>query len=56
MQKPLREHTMETMAMMMLGANAIMPHHDCHPGIGPKARKVKKAKRRQQKQARHRNK
>lgn len=28
MHIPLREQTMEAMAMMMLGANAIMPHHD----------------------------
>ena len=52
MHKPLREQTMEAMAMMMLGANAIMPHHDYRQGIGPKARKKKKAKRRQQKQSR----
>ena len=56
MHKPIKEQTMEAMAMMMLGANAIMPHNDYHQGIGPKARKVKKAKRRQQKQARRRNK
>lgn len=56
MHKPLREQTIEAMAMMMLGANAIMPHHDYRQGIGPKARKAKKAKRRQQKQARRRNK
>jgi len=56
MHKPLREQTMEAMAMMMLGANAIMSNHEYHQGIGPKARKVKKAKRRQQKQARRRNK
>ena len=56
MHKPLREQTMEAMTMMMLGTNAIMPHHDYRQGIGPKARKVKKSKRRQQKQARRRNK
>ena len=28
MHKPLREQTMEEMAMMMLGANDITPHHD----------------------------
>lgn len=28
MHIPLREQTMKAMAMMMLGANAIMPHHD----------------------------
>ena len=28
MHKQLKEQTMEAMAMMMLGANAIMPHHD----------------------------
>ena len=56
MHKPLREQTMEAMAMMMLGANAIMSHHDYRQGIGPKARKKKKAKRRQQKQSRRRNK
>ena len=53
MHKPLREQTMEAMAMMMLGANAIIPHHDYRQGIGQKA---KKAKHRQQKQARRRNK
>jgi hypothetical protein len=47
---------MEAMAMMMLGANAILPHHDYRHGKGPKTRKVKKAKRRQQKQSRRRNK
>ena len=56
MHKPLREQTMEAMAMMMLGANAIIPHHDYRQGIGQKARKAKIAKRRQQKQARRRNK
>lgn len=56
MHKPLKESTMEAMAMMMLGANAVIPHHDYRQGIGPKARKVKKAKRRQQKQSRRRNK
>lgn len=43
---------MEAMAMMMLGANDVIPHHDYRQGIGPKARKIKKAKRRQQKQSR----
>jgi len=56
MHKPLREQTIEAMAMMMLGANAIMSHHEYRQGIGPKARKAKKAKRRQQKQARRKNK
>jgi len=56
MHKPLREETMDAMAMMMLCTNAIMPHHDYRHGIGPKARKVKKANRRQQKQARRKNK
>ena len=56
MHKPLRGQTMEAMAMMMLGANAIIPHHDYRQGIGQKARKAKKAQRRQQKQARRRNK
>ena len=56
MHKPLGEQTMEAMAMMMLGANAIMSHHDYRQGIGPKVRKTKKAKRRQQKQAKHKNK
>ena len=52
MHKQLKESTLEAMAMMMLGANADIPHHDYRKGIGPKARKVKKAKRRQQKQSR----
>ena len=52
MHKQLRESTIEAMAMMMLGANAIIPHHDYRQGIGPKARKAKKAKRRMQKQSR----
>ena len=56
MHKPLREQTIEAMAMMMLGANAIMSHHEYRQGIGQKARKAKKAKRRQQKQARRKNK
>lgn len=56
MHKQLKESTLEAMAMMMLGANADIPHHDYRNGIGPKARKVKKAKRRQQKQARRKNK
>jgi hypothetical protein len=56
MHKPLREQTMEAMAMMMLGASAIIHRHDYRQGIGPKARKAKKAKRRQQKQARRKNK
>ena len=55
MHKPLREETMDAMAMMMLGANVVMPHHDYRQSIGPKARKVKKSKRRQQKQSRRRN-
>ena len=55
MHKSLKEQTMEAMAMMMLGANAVMPHNDYRQGIGPKARKVKKAKRRQQKQARRKH-
>lgn len=55
MHKPLREQTMEAMTMMMLGVNAFMPHHDYRQGIGLKARKVKKAKRRQQKQSRRRH-
>jgi hypothetical protein len=42
MHKPLREQTMEAMAMMMLGANAIMPHHDYRQGIGLKARRRNK--------------
>ena len=52
MHKPLRESTLEAMAMMMLGTSAIIPHHDYRNGIGHKARKAKKAKRRQQKQSR----
>lgn len=52
MHKPLKESTMEALAMMMLDANAAIPHHDYRQGIGPKARKTKKAKRRQQKQSR----
>ena len=52
MNKPLRESTIEALAMMMLGANANIPHHDYRQGIGSKARKAKKAKRRQQKQSR----
>ena len=56
MHKEPKEQTIEAMAMMMLGANAVMPHHDYRQGIGPKARKVKKAKRRHQNQARRRNK
>ena len=52
MHKPLKESTMEAMAMMMLGASAVIPHHDYRQGIGPKARKAKKAKRRQQKKSR----
>lgn len=52
MHKPLKESTIETMAMMMLCASAVIPHHDYRQGIGPKARKAKKAKRRQQKQSR----
>ena len=56
MHKPLREQTIEAIAIMMLGASAVIPHHDYRQGIGPKARKKKKVKRRQQKQARRRNK
>lgn len=56
MHKPLKESTIEAMAIMMFGASAVIPHHDYRHGIGPKARKIKKAKRRQQKQARRRNK
>ena len=52
MHKQLRESTIEAMAMMMLGASAVIPHHDYRQGIGPKARKAKKAKRRMQKQSR----
>ena len=54
MYKQLKESTMEAMAMMMLGTNAVIPHHDYRRGIGPKARKEKKAKRRLQKQSRRR--
>ena len=52
MHKFLKSSTLETMAMLMLGANSDTPHHDYRYGIGPKARKIKKAKRRQQKQSR----
>lgn len=55
MHKLLKSSTLETMAMLMLGANFDVPHHDYRYGIGPKARKIKKAKRRQQKQSRHSN-
>lgn len=53
MHKTLKESTLETMAMMMLGTSAVISHHDYRHGIGPKAKKAKKAKRRQQKKSRH---
>lgn len=52
MRKLLKSSILETMAMLMLGANSNIPYHDYRYGIGPKARKAKKAKRRQQKQSR----
>ena len=53
MHKPLKESTLEAMAMMMLGANAVSSRlHDYRQGIGKEARKKKKAKRRAEKQAR----
>lgn len=52
MHKQLKESAIEAMAMMMLGLNHVTPHHDYRRGIGPKARKEKKAKRRLQKQSR----
>jgi len=52
MKKPLREETMEAMVIAMLGAAGQLVHHNYRQGIGPKARKAKKAKRRMQKQSR----
>lgn len=53
MHKPLRESTIEAMAMMMFGAEAVTSRlHDYRQGIGKEARKKKKAKRLAQKQAR----
>ena len=56
MHKPLKSATLEAMAMMMLGANAVSSRlHDYRHGIGKEARKKKKAKRRAEKQARRRH-
>lgn len=56
MRKLLKSSTLEAIAMMMLSTNADIPHHDYRQGIGPKAHKIKKAKRRQQKQSRRNSK
>lgn len=54
MHKPLKSAALEAAIMMMLGAEAITSRiHDYRPGIGKEARKKKKAKRRAEKQARH---
>ena len=52
MKKNINSETMEAMAMCMLGAAGQLVHHDYRQGIGHKARKAKKAKRRMQKQSR----
>jgi hypothetical protein len=55
MKWQMREKTMEIMAMAMLGAAGQWEHHDYRQGIGHKAKKEKKAKRRMQKQSRRKN-
>lgn len=56
MHKPLKESTLEAMAMMMLGAEAVTSRlHDYRQGIGKEARKKKKAKRRAEKQSRRKH-